>query len=156
MFRYSKGCFAAFRHSPAWLSPHVGPEAPSAAHPGRSTQRLDQLTGLTSTLAQFPFVRPSSSQAISLGERIGSGLLSQRYVQADGVRERRFAMCRKCGHTTITIGFDGTPSARLGMAGRCGNNDFSHHAFQQISEQDYLQLRPMKLNERLTWFAFHR
>ena len=84
-------------------------------------------------------------------------LESQRFVQKDSTRERRYNFCTKCGITTVTIGFDKTPSARIGLWGRCvDNKDYTHHRMTHVSQGEYQRLRDMPVQERLSFWRYQR
>jgi hypothetical protein len=78
-------------------------------------------------------------------------------IAANTTRERRYSLCSKCGTTTVTIGFDQTPSARLGLWGRCTEaKDYTHHKFVALSKGEYDVLRDLPVDERLSRWRLER
>lgn len=72
-------------------------------------------------------------------------------------RERLYAMCVKCGCTTVTVNFDCVPSARVGLWGRCvDSKDYTHHSFATLSAPEYQRLREMSAEARLNWWRYGR
>lgn len=122
---------------------------------GDASGRQDVLNNNT-LLSELTKYKLSSAGHIDVASRRQASLLSQRHVSVNDTRERRFALCRRCGRSTVTIGFDGTPSARLGMFGSCNGSDFTHHQLVPISEADYHHVRPMSTAERKNWVRFVR
>eukprot|EP00758_Cryptobia_borreli_P017952 Tbor_TRINITY_DN623_c0_g1::TRINITY_DN623_c0_g1_i1::g.1608::m.1608 len=89
--------------------------------------------------------------------KVRSSLKSQRHFLKGDTRERRYALCIKCGKTNLTVGFNNTPSARLGIHSACANElDFTHHRWRPISEHDYDSTRAMPLKDRINWFLFDK
>lgn len=84
-------------------------------------------------------------------------LESQKHVKRDLLRERRYGFCKKCGNTSVLVGFDSTPSARIGLWGRCRDDkDYTHHDFMSVSQAEYERLRDMPVDRRLNYWAFER
>lgn len=101
-------------------------------------------------------VNPRQNQQ-SKYERDMSRLTLQKFVINDPERQREamYHICRKCGLTTVVFGFERTPSARLGLFGRCRDDlDYTHHAFRRISKSQYEELRDVNRDERLTKVFF--
>jgi hypothetical protein len=89
--------------------------------------------------------------------RDASRIENNAKIAANTARERRYSLCSKCGTTTVTIGFDQTPSARLGLWGRCTEaKDYTHHKFVALSKGEYDVLRDLPVDERLSRWRFER
>ena len=122
---------------------------------GDNSGRQDVLNKNT-MLGELTKYKLGSGGHIDVETRKRGSLLAQRHVTQNDTRERRCALCRRCGRSTVTIGFDGTPSARLGMFGSCNGSDFTHHQLVPISEADYHHIRPMSTSERKNWVRYVR
>eukprot|EP00796_Vickermania_ingenoplastis_P003744 gene3744-2640_t len=78
---------------------------------------------------------------------------NQRHMLKDTARERRYAMCTRCGITTMTVNFDQVPSVRIGLWGRCADDkDYTHHRFVDLAPGEYRRLREMTVKKRLDWW----
>jgi hypothetical protein len=62
-----------------------------------------------------------------------------------------FHLCKKCGMTTTTAGFSRTPSARLGMFGRCAADlDYTHHHFVPLTADEHSKLEDIPREQRVS------
>lgn len=70
-------------------------------------------------------------------------------------RERRYAICTKCGVTTLTVNFDKMPSARLGIFGECADGqDYTHHRWSPLTGEEYKSLATVPFDKRVDWYLF--
>ncbi|CCW70857.1 unnamed protein product [Phytomonas sp. Hart1] len=84
-------------------------------------------------------------------------LESQRHMQRDFNRERRYRFCVRCGITTVMVNFDCVPSARIGLWGRCVNDsDYTHHRFAQLTQREHARLTEWPVERRLNWWLYER
>ena len=82
-------------------------------------------------------------------------LENQKHMRNDFDRERRYRFCTRCGITSVTVNFDRVPSARVGLWGRCVNDqDYTHHRFTELSQREYEQVRDWPVEKRLNWWRF--
>lgn len=82
---------------------------------------------------------------------------AQKLIASDTTREWRYAFCRECGVTTVLVGFDETPSARIGLWSRCKDDrDYTHHKMVTIARAEYDKLKEWPVERRLTYWAFER
>jgi hypothetical protein len=80
-------------------------------------------------------------------------LESQSYMKRDSSRLRQYALCQKCGNTTVMVNFDQVPSARVGLWGRCvDDKDYTHHKYYPITQREYEQLRELPPTDRIVSF----
>lgn len=57
--------------------------------------------------------------------------------------------------TTVVMGFEQTPSARLGLFGRCvDGKDYTHHHFVHLTKDQYESCIDVPRDERLTKLFF--
>ncbi|CUG87547.1 Hypothetical protein, putative [Bodo saltans] len=98
-----------------------------------------------------------NGEVISKRLRDASRIENNAKIAANTTRDRKYNLCTKCGTTTVTIGFDQTPSARLGLWGRCvDDKDYTHHKYVVLSKGEYEALRDLPLDERLSRWRFER
>ena len=73
------------------------------------------------SVSRFGHVRDPSKFQQSKSDRDALRLYNQRFIAKDPsmCADAKHAICRKCGVTTVVMGFEQTPSARLGLFGRC-------------------------------------
>jgi hypothetical protein len=112
--------------------------------------------GSTFSLTKFGEIVPPS---VPVPKRMKdmARLEAQKSIMAESVRRRRYNFCTQCGSTTLSIGFDETPSARIGLWGRCvGNKDYTHHRFVSVAKGEYDRLREMTTEERLNHWRYER
>lgn len=89
--------------------------------------------------------------------RDAARLENNKLVSAEQMRTRRYKFCTKCGSTTVLIGFDTTPSARVGLWGKCvDNKDYTHHKYVELAKGEYEVLRDLPIDERLNRWRFER
>lgn len=84
-------------------------------------------------------------------------LENQKFMTSDNTRERRYALCKRCGRLNLTVNFDQLPSARIGLHGTCvDDKDFTHHRMVEVTSEDYKTMTQMDLKKRLTFYYFER
>ena len=65
-------------------------------------------------------------------------------------------LCVKCGSIMALRGFRNTPSAHIGINGRCKHGaDYTHHKLRPIRSEVYMSLRTLDREERLTRYTFN-